>query len=274
MLKIGELIFGELKKGGAMVISLVNNKGGVGKTTSAVNLSACLASKHYKTLLIDLDSQASASFSLGFKRDNLSPSLDEVLFDGKRIEETIRKTGREYLDIITASKRLFNFDLIYAENDSRPFILKTVLDRIKGQYDFILIDCPPSLSLLPVNALLASEGLLIPLTPSYLSLEGLISLLRSINEIENNFKQPFNVVGIFFTITDYRNASTSEIIDLIRSQYKKLIFSSEIRINVKLAEAPSFSKSIFEYDPSSTGSLCYQSFTDEFLKRIKHIERG
>lgn len=257
-----------------MVISLVNNKGGVGKTTSAVNLSACLASKHYKTLLIDLDSQASASFSLGFKRDNLTPSLDEVLFDGKRIEEVIRKTGRENFDIITASKRLFNFDLIYAESDSRPFVLGSVLERIKSQYDFILIDCPPSLSLLPVNALLASDGLLIPLTPSYLSLEGLISLLRSINEIENNFKRIFDVVGIFFTITDYRNASTSEIIDLIRSQYKKLIFNAEIRINVKLAEAPSFSKSIFEYDPSSTGAVCYQSFTDEFLKRIKHKERG
>ena len=250
------------------IIALVNNKGGVGKTTSAVNLAAGLVAAGRRVLLADLDAQGSASLSLGLTRADLSPGSAEVILDGHPIREAIRPTSVKGLDILPGSMALASADLVLSVVKGREVVLKDALTPIRGDYDFTVLDCPPSLGLLTVNALTAADFFIVPVTPDYLSLEGLVNLMDAVERIKKGIGKAAGLLGILLTLADYRLNVTEEIGQMIRGYYGRLVFKAEIRGNVRLKEAPSFGKTIFEYDNGSAGAEAYRQLTKEVLKRI------
>ena len=250
------------------IIALVNNKGGVGKTTSAVNLAAGLVAAGRRVLLADLDAQGSASLSLGLTRADLSPGSAEVILDGHPIREAIRPTSVKGLDILPGSMALASADLALSVIAGREVVLKDALTPIRGDYDFTVLDCPPSLGLLTVNALTAADFFIVPVTPDYLSLEGLVNLLDAVERIKKGIGKAAGLLGILLTLADYRLNVTEEIGQMIRGYYGRLVFKAEIRGNVRLKEAPSFGKTIFDYDNGSAGAEAYRQLTKEVLKRI------
>lgn len=252
-----------------MIISCIQSKGGVGKTTSSTNLSHALANQGHKVLLIDLDSQGSASLSLGVDRKTLQPSIAEVLLENLPIEEAIRETSVKNLHLITGSIALANFDIAMANNDGRVEVIKDGIKSIIPKFDTIILDCPPTMSLLPVNALVACDYYLVPVIPHYLSLEGLASLLDAIERIKAGIGVTGSLLGILLTMVDPRTKVTTEISDIIRTQFKDAVFKTEIKTNIKLAEAPSFGKTIFQYDWNCHGAEAYQALAKEVLHRIE-----
>jgi len=249
-------------------VALVNNKGGVGKTTSAVNLAAGIAAGR-RVLLVDLDAQGSASLSLGLSRADLSPGTAEVILDGLPIREAIRPSSVKGLDILPGSMTLASADLALSVVKGREVVLKNALKPILGDYDFAVLDCPPSLGLLTVNALTAADFFIIPLTPDYLALEGLVNFLDAVEKIRSGIGGTVAApMGILLTLADYRLNVTEEIGRMIRGYYGRLVFKTEIRGNVRLKEAPSFGKSIFDYDNGSSGAEAYRELTKEVLQRI------
>jgi len=249
------------------IIALVNNKGGVGKTTSSVNLAAGIAAGK-RVLLIDLDAQGSASLSLGLTRGDLTPGSAEVLLEGLPIREAIRPSSVKGLDILPGSMALASADLSLSVVKGREVVLKNALTPIRGDYDFTVLDCPPSLGLLTVNALTAADFFIVPVTPDYLSLEGLVNLLDAVERIKKGIGKAAGLLGILLTLADYRLNVTEEIGQMIRGYYGRLVFKAEIRGNVRLKEAPSFGKTIFDYDNGSAGAEAYRQLTKEVLKRI------
>ena len=249
------------------IIALVNNKGGVGKTTSSVNLAAGIAAGK-RVLLIDLDAQGSASLSLGLTRGDLTPGSAEVLLEGLPIREAIRPSSVKGLDILPGSMALASADLVLSAVAGREVVLKDALTPIRGDYDFTVLDCPPSLGLLTVNALTAADFFIVPVTPDYLSLEGLVNLLDAVERIKKGIGKAAGLLGILLTLADYRLNVTEEIGQMIRGYYGRLVFKAEIRGNVRLKEAPSFGKTIFDYDNGSAGAEAYRQLTKEVLKRI------
>ena len=249
------------------IVAVVNNKGGVGKTTSAVNLSAGIAAGK-RVLLLDLDAQGSASLSLGLTRGDLSPGSAEVIMEGHPIREAIRPSSVKGLDILPGSMALASADLALSVIAGREVVLKNVLKPILNDYDFAVLDCPPSLGLLTVNALTAADFFIVPVTPDYLSLEGLVNLLDAVERIKKGIGKAAGLLGILLTLADYRLNVTEEIGQMIRGYYGRLVFKAEIRGNVRLKEAPSFGKTIFDYDNGSAGAEAYRQLTKEVLKRI------
>ena len=249
-------------------IALVNNKGGVGKTTSAVSLAAGIAALDKKVLLADLDAQGSASLSLGIARADLSPGAAEVILEGRLIREAIRPSGVKGLDILPGSMKLASADLALSDVKGREAVLKNTLKPILADYDFAVLDCPPSLGLLTVNALTAADFFIIPLTPDYLALEGLVNLMEAVAHIRAGIGKAADLLGIILTAADYRLNVTEEITGMIRKHYGKTVFKTVIPGNVKLKEAPSFGKTIFNYDAGSAGAEAYRELTKEVLTRL------
>jgi len=251
------------------IVALVNNKGGVGKTTSAVNLAAGLVAERRRVLLVDLDAQGSACLSLGLVRADLTPGVAEVILEGLPIREAIRPSSIKGLDILPGSMALASADLALSIVTGREVVLKAALTPILGDYDFAVLDCPPSLGLLTVNALTAADFFLVPVPPDYLSLEGLVNLMDAVKKIKAGIGKAADLLGILLTLADYRLNVTEEIGRMIRGYYGRLVFKTEIRGNVRLKEAPSFGKSIFDYDKRSAGAEAYRQLTKEVLQRIK-----
>ena len=259
------------KRQEAITVALVNNKGGVGKTTSAVNLAAGIAAEGFRVLLADLDAQGSASLSLGLTRADLQPGAAEVLLEGRPIREAIRKSSVAGLDILPGSMALASADLALSDIHGREAVLKVALKPIRsGTYDYVILDCPPSLGLLTVNALTAADFFLVPLTPDYLSLEGLVNLLEAVARIKAGIGAAADPLGILLTLADARLNVTAEISAMIRKHYGRLVCRTVIPTNVKLKEAPSFGKTIFDYDAGSAGAEAYRHLAKEILNHLEN----
>ncbi len=250
-----------------MIIAILNNKGGVGKTTTAVNLAASMAIRGQRVLLVDLDSQGSASLSLGIGRDRWRPSMADVLLEDVPIQRAIRRRVVDGLDLLPGSMELANADLVLGGENGRERRLATCMEPIRSLYSYVILDCPPSLSLLPINALIAADSYLVPVTPHYLALEGLVNLQGAVNRVHEGFGRGATLLGMVLTLVDYRTKVAGEIVDMIRGHYRDLVFKTEIRTNVRLTECPSFGKAIFEYDPKSAGALAYDQLSQEVLQR-------
>jgi chromosome partitioning protein len=252
-----------------MITALISRKGGVGKTTTAVNLSAALAAQGLRVLLVDLDSQASASLSLGVDRARLAPSSADVLLGGLPANQALRETTIPGLHLITAS-----VDLIQAESELAVFRgketrLRSALAPIVRDYDFIFLDCPSSLSLLPVNALVAAHAFIVPVMPQFLAVTGVKNLLAAAERTAWDHGTRVRPLGILLTVVDYRTKSTRRTVDELRAEHGNLIFAIEIRINTRLAEAPAAGQTIFQYDRHAKGAEAYKLLAGEFLLRAR-----
>ena len=250
------------------IIAVINNKGGVGKTTSAVNLAAGITAGKRRGLLVDLDAQGSASLSLGMSRADLTPGTAEVILDGLPILQAIHPSSVKGLDILPGSMALASADLSLSVITGREVVLKNALKPVLADYDFAVLDCPPSLGLLTVNALTAADFFLVPVTPDYLATEGLVNLMDAVEKVKAGIGKAADLLGIVLTLADRRLNVTEEIGRMIRGYYGRLVFKTEIRGNVRLKEAPSFGKTIFAYDNGSAGAEAYRELTKEVLQRI------
>jgi chromosome partitioning protein len=257
-----------------VIIALINRKGGVGKTTTAVNLSAALVRRGKRVLLIDLDSQASASLSLGVERAALAPSSADMLMRGLAAAQAVRETSIAGLHLITASVDLIHADAELASYRGREGRLRAMLAPIAGAYDFVFLDCPASLSLLPVNALVASDAFVVPVVPQFLAAAGIHNLVATAQRIAWDAAVRSRPLGVLLTMVDYRTRATRETVDQIRGELGSLVFAIEIRINTRLAEAPRAGQTIFQFDPTATGAAAYQLLAEELLLRCAEPPRA
>jgi len=250
------------------VISVVNQKGGTGKTTSVINIAACLCRMGYKTLILDMEPQANATLYLGIDPLPLEISMYDVLLkDGVSLNDIILSTIIENLHLAPAQVSLAKTDINLADKPNKQYRLKEKLTDIKPRYDYVLIDCPPSLSLLPINALTASDEVIIPLQPKYLSLEGLKQLKVSLDRTRDELNPSLKTLGMLFTMVDMRPKMTKHSMDLVREHFSDKVFNSIVRVCSKFNEAPIAGQSIFEYDPTSRGAKDYKDVTEEVIKR-------
>jgi chromosome partitioning protein len=250
-----------------MILALINNKGGTAKTTTAVNLAAALAMRGSRALLVDLDSQASASLSMGIERVAFAPSIADAILAGKPLKPVIRRSAVEGLDLVTGSPDLANADLMLASLSGRERRLKDAVAPVLGDYAFIILDCPPSLSMLSVNAMVAADAFIIPTPPEYLALEGLVGLLDAVKKVHAGIGDKCRLLGILLTKVDHRRRVTEEIIGVIRGHYKDQVFRAEVGVDVRLVEAPSFGKTIFQYDRRSSGAEAYLQLAGEIARK-------
>jgi chromosome partitioning protein len=249
------------------ILTIANQKGGVGKTTTAVNLAASLAAAEHRTLLIDVDPQGNAGSALGVRRDDTEKSVYEVLLDGMPLADAVRKTELKFLDIVPASRHLVGAELELAEIEGREYRLKRAVDAIAPAYEYVIIDCPPSLGLLTLNGLVAAKGVVIPLQCEYYALEGLADVLKTIELVRASANPELKVDGIVLTMFSANNLS-NQVADEIRRTFSEQVFDTVIPRNVRLSEAPSHGKPILLYDISSKGCQSYLELAREVTARL------
>lgn len=248
------------------IISLFNQKGGVGKTTVNINLAAGLAKKKKKVLVIDLDPQSNTTSGLGITRHSETITMYDVMTGEKQIEEATLD-AEEGVNIVPSSPDLAAATFELSGDVKRDFILTNALGNVRDKYDYILIDCPPALGLLTINALTASDSVIIPIQCEYYALEGLSQLMDTIAMIKKGLNPNLAIEGVLLNMVDKRNNLTKDVMNEVKDYFKEKVYETHIPRNVRLAEAPSYGMSIFEYDPLSTGAWSFSKWVKEFLKR-------
>jgi chromosome partitioning protein len=254
-------------------VTIANQKGGVGKTTTAVNLAASLASGEHRTLLVDLDPQGNAGSALGVARDEVEASVYDVLLDDRPVADAARGTELKYLDLLPASRHLVGAEIELATTERREYRLRDALAAIRGDYEHVIIDCPPSLGLLTLNALVASDGVIVPLQCEYFALEGLADILRTVELVKGGMNPGLEVDGILLTMFAQNNLATQVAAD-IRQHFTGRVFETIIPRNVRLSESQSHGKPILLYDVASKGCQSYLAFAREVARRDGRRERN
>lgn len=249
------------------IIAFSNQKGGVGKTTTCVNMSAYLAHKGYKCLIVDLDAQGNATSGLGFAKSEVKNSVYNVMIDDMPIEQAVLKTDVEGLDILPSNIDLAGAEVELVYVKEREKVLRRVLESAKDSYDFITIDCPPSLGLLTINALAASDTVMIPIQSEYYALEGLSQLMNTIKLVVKHLNPSLKIEGVVLTMNDNRAIISRQISQEIRKYFGKRVFDTVIPRNIRLAEAPSHGKPIMLHDVKCSGAKAYLALTEEYLER-------
>ena len=248
------------------IIAITNQKGGVGKTTTSVNLSACVAAEGKRTLIVDIDPQGNASSGLG-KLDNDAMSVYDVLINGEKAVDAIRPTGFENLDILSSSIELAGAEIELVGMENRETLLKRALNEVREQYDYIFIDCPPSLGLITLNALTASDSVLIPIQCEYYALEGVGQLMNTLQLVRKRLNPALAVEGVVLTMLDGRTNLGIQVVQEVKKYFKGGVFGTVIPRNVRLSEAPSHALPIHLYDPRSTGAQAYKDLSRELIER-------
>jgi len=252
-------------------IAVFNQKGGVGKTTTVINLSACLANKGKKVLMIDIDPQGNTTSGIGIDKNNLQSTIYDVLINEIPAKECIVGTNQENLFILPSSVQLAGAEIELTTVNQRELKLRECIDSIKNEYDYIFIDCPPSLGLLSINALSAVDSVLIPIQCEYYALEGVSQLMNTIKLVKKNLNPELEIEGVVLSMFDGRTNLSIQVVDEVKKYFRGKVYTTMIPRNVRLAEAPSFGLSIIQYDAKSKGAEAYQELADEFIEYSEEV---
>jgi chromosome partitioning protein len=251
------------------IISIANQKGGVGKTTTSINLAASLAALEYKTLLVDADPQANSTSGLGINVEKINKSIYDCMIEEKISNKNIIKTELDYLHLLPSDIDLVGAEIEMVELKNRDTRMKNCLDSIKNKYDFIIIDCSPSLGIVTINSLVASDSIIIPVQCEYFALEGLGKLLETIKLIQSKLNYNLSIEGILLSMYDVRLRLSNQVVEEVQMHFKSLVFNTIIPRNVRLSEAPSYGVPAISYDADCKGSLSYMNLAKELIKKNK-----
>ncbi|WP_434778806.1 ParA family protein [Neisseria sp. Ec49-e6-T10] len=258
----------------AFILAIANQKGGVGKTTTAVNLAASLAKKGKRVLVVDLDPQGNATMGSGINKGNIKHGVYHVLLGEHSVKEVLLKSPTGEFDVLAANRNLAGAEIELVQEIAREMRLKSALDEVKEQYDFIILDCPPSLTLLTLNGLVAADGVIVPMVCEYYALEGLSDLVSTLRKIRQTINPKVDILGVLKTMFDARSNLAQDVAKQLESHFSKELFETDIPRNVRLAEAPSHGMPALVYDAHAKGAIAYLSLADEVIKRVQQKQKS